>query len=196
MDTKTIIKDLSELRGNRKRRRVWKPFMEKYNCQKVCEIGVLRGENFKEFIAHSPEVAVAVDRWIDDGVISRCDSGYAQDRLDEIYNNFKTEVKDKKFVQIYKQYSINAVKSFPDNYFDIIYIDADHTYNACLRDIIDWYPTVRKGGFLTGDDFRKNYKTATGVRFGVIEAVTKFAKDNKLEFFKLPFHGWGIIKPI
>ena len=188
-----IIKDLSDL-GIKRRHRIWKPFMEKYSCKNVCEVGVWRGENFKDFIAHNPEVAIAVDSWIDDGVISRNDSGATQERLDEVYNKFAEEMSSKSFVQIVKKYSIDAVKAFPDDYFDIIYIDADHTYNACLRDIIDWYPKVKKGGFLTGDDFRRNYKTRTGVRFGVIDAVTKFAKDNELEFFELPHHGWGIIK--
>lgn len=192
-DGKEAIKDLSDLEI-RRRRRIWQPFMEKYNCKKVCEIGVWKGENFRNFIAHKPEVAIAVDSWINDGVISRNDSGSTQEELDKIYNQFKSEMKDKTFVQIIKKYSTDAVKAFPDNYFDIIYIDADHTYSACLRDIIDWYPKVKKGGFLTGDDFRKNYKTRTGVRFGVIEAVNKFTQDNNLEFFELPYYGWGIIK--
>jgi len=84
MDTKEIIKDLSEL-GIKRRHRIWQPFMDKYNCKKVCELGVWRGENFKDFIAHNPEVAIAIDSWVDDGVISRNDSGSTQEDFDKLF---------------------------------------------------------------------------------------------------------------
>ena len=187
-----ILEDLSSLRYNR-RYRIWKPFMEKYCCDYICEIGVRTGRNFKKMIKHNPTVAVAIDLWRDDGVMARNDLAYSQEVLDGQYEDFKSEMKDKAFVQIYREYSFDAVQRFEDDYFDLVYIDADHTYAGAMLDIIDWYPKVRKGGFLLGDDYR-THKTRTGVRFGVVEAVNKFARDNNLSFFVFPRCKWGMIK--
>lgn len=37
--------------------------------------------------------------------------------------------------------------------FDVIYIDGDHTEQACLRDLKTWWPAVSSGGFLVVDDY-------------------------------------------
>lgn len=185
--------------GLRKVRRIkkhytWEPFMRKYNCSIICEVGVCRGDNFREMIKHIPKVAVAIDSWIDDGVVSRNDGGYSQEELNKQYDDFKKSMSNKPFVQIYRQYSFDAVKKFPDNYFDVVYIDADHSYEGCLRDIKDWYPKVKAGRFLLGDDYRIYEGKRSGVTFGVIEAVNAFTQKNNLNFFELPHYGWGIIK--
>ena len=165
-----IINDLQTLEWV-ERRRIWQPFMEKYDCQVIGEVGVSLGRNLFNMIQHNPKEAVAIDAWINDGTISRNDALYTQEELDKQYENLKTVLKDKPFVKIYREYSTKAVKHFPDNYFDFIYIDADHTFEGCLRDIKDWYPKVRQGRFLVGDDYRGG-TTKSGVRFGVKEAVS------------------------
>jgi hypothetical protein len=38
-------------------------------------------------------------------------------------------------------------------YFDLVYIDADHTYPMVKKDIELWYPLVKKGGFIGGHDY-------------------------------------------
>ncbi len=175
-------------------RRVWEPFMRKYNCQRITEIGVLEGQNFKRMIEHNPEKAVAVDAWINDGVVSRDDLGYPQERLNQMHNKFKMEMAEKPFVQIYREYSVYAVSHFPDEYFDLIYIDADHSYEGCLKDIEAWYPKLKKGGFFIGDDYNDYTAPVTKVVFGVVRAVTEFCKKNNLAVYDLPSHGWATIK--
>lgn len=192
MELNEAIKDLQALEV-RHHHRMWQPFLLKYHCQVIAELGVYRGENFMTMIQHEPAVAVAVDSWINDGVVSRNDSGITQEELDQLYLSFKQRVADKPYVQVYREYTFEAVKRFPDNFFDLVYIDADHTYEACLRDITDWYPKVKPGGFLLGDDFW-NYRTKTGVHFGVKRAVNEFTTKNILSFFEFVRHGWGIIK--
>lgn len=193
MDIPDSIKDLQNLEIIRKKR-VWKPFMEKYDCQIICELGVFQGENFELMIKHNPQVAVAVDAWIDDGTASRNDMGFSQETLDKQYSDFVAKMSDKPFVQIYRKYTSDAVKYFPDNYFDLVYVDADHTYEGCLFDIKDWYPKVKNGKFLIGDDYRSAVAHRTEVIFGVVEAVQKFAAENDLTIYELPRYGWVIIK--
>lgn len=167
--------------------------MEKYNCQNICEIGVNDGSNFNFMIKHLPKIAVAVDCWINDGIASR-NEGYSDNKLNRIYNSFKAKVANKPYVQIYRKYSFDAVKHFPDEYFDLIYIDADHTYEACLKDIEDWYPKLKRERIMIGDDYC-DLISPRGVKFGVIKAVKQFAKANNLPFYVLPYYDWALIKP-
>ena len=51
-----------------------------------------------------------------------------------------------------KNYSLEAVKDFPDESLDIVYIDGDHEYPNCQHDIEAWLPKVKKGGWVTGHD--------------------------------------------
>lgn len=198
MSSDEIVEDLKLTRAQRRHYK-WEPFMRKYNCDVICEIGVQRGLNFNEMIRHKPKVAVAVDSWIDDGVLFRNDSGFSQEALDGMYEDFKKQMSDKPFVKIYRKYSFEAVKHFDDNYFDLIYIDGDHSYEGCLRDIEDWYPKLKKGGFLVGDDFRDDEMRVTlkkyiKFHFGVIQSVNEFTKKNNLKFHELTNNGWCIIK--
>lgn len=180
-----VEKDLNNLE-RRNYRRIWEPFMRKYKCDYVCEIGVYEGGNFLQMIAHNPKLAVAVDSWIDDHVSSRNESHLSQEVLDKQYLDFKQLMSDKPFVQIIRDYSTNAAEYFPDNYFDFVYIDADHTYEACYADIVTWYPKVKPGKFLVGHDYKRG--------LGVVDAVNKFVKDNNLKLIFLPHSNWIIVK--
>jgi len=189
------VEDLRNVEIRRKRR-VWKPFMEKYNIQKIAEIGVFEGFNFSLMIEHNPEVAIGVDMWIDDGIIARNDCGYPQERLNGMYNSVMESIKDKPFAKIMRMYTVDAAKFFPDEYFYLIYIDADHTYEGCKADLEAWWPKMKPGGFFTGDDYSKYRAKYTGVVFGVVEAVNEFAKKVNLPVYELSQHGWGIEKPL
>lgn len=196
MASNKTIKALSSVRSvPRKTPFIWEAFMQKYDIQIICELGVCRGVNFKQMTKHNPKLAVAVDSWRDDGMASRNDGFYSQKELDLQYEDFEKAMNTKPFVKIYRKYTFEAVEHFKDNYFDLIYVDADHSYEGVLRDLNDWYPKVKHGGFFLGDDYRIYEGRRPGIKFGVIEAVNQFGKEKKLEFFELPTYGWGIIKP-
>lgn len=46
-----------------------------------------------------------------------------------------------------------AAGLFADGCFDIVYIDGDHRQAAVEADLAAWFPKVRPGGVLCGDDF-------------------------------------------
>lgn len=166
--------------------KVWQPFMEKYDCKYVCELGIFKGGNFMEMIAHKPKLAVAVDTWNNDGVHGKNDATYPQEELEKQYEYFKGLVKDKPFVKIVRDYTVNAAKRFPDNYFDFVYIDADHSIEACYADIITWYPKVKNGKFLVGHDYKRG--------FGVVAAVDRFVKENNLKLMFIHPSTWAVVK--
>ena len=97
--------------------------------------------------------------------------------------------------------SVVTVKEFAANsddpICDLIYIDGDHTYEGCLSDIENWYPKVKKGGFLTGDDYIRTVDPV-GIVYEVKKAVGHFALKNNLEVYEIPGNewasGWAIIK--
>ena len=73
-----------------------------------------------------------------------------------------------------KEFSIEAAKMFDDYYFDFIYIDGDHSYEAVINDLHAYYPKLKNFGVLCGDD----YGHPSGL--GVIQAVQEFSIDKKL----------------
>jgi hypothetical protein len=61
-------------------------------------------------------------------------------------------------------------------YFDLVFLDADHTYEGVKKDIELWYPLIKKNGILSGHDYGFNN---TGTYKGVQKAVDEvFGKDN------------------
>lgn len=61
-----------------------------------------------------------------------------------------------------------AASLFPDRYFDLVFIDADHYYEAVKADIPLWLPKIKKGGVLIGHDIGN--KRHPGVKKAVTEA--------------------------
>ena len=55
--------------------------------------------------------------------------------------------------QVIRGKSKSAVELFDDEFFDFIYIDADHTYDSVCQDIQLYLPKLKKGGFIAGHDY-------------------------------------------
>lgn len=49
--------------------------------------------------------------------------------------------------------SEQASNLFADNSLDFVYIDGNHQYKYVKQDLELWYPKVKKGGYLMGDDY-------------------------------------------
>jgi len=80
--------------------------------------------------------------------------------------NSKQEIQDKRYnmvleiakpcgdkVTVIRKDSRLAPSDFEDNYFDFIYIDANHKYEYVKADLNNWYPKLRPGGFFSGHDY-------------------------------------------
>ena len=68
-----------------------------------------------------------------------------------------------------KGFSIKKVNEFINEFFDMVYIDANHEYEFVLADIKAWLPKIKKGGIISGHDF--NHTDPHGTRVGVEQAV-------------------------
>lgn len=88
--------------------------------------------------------------------------------IDPIYGHYHTRVQEKwdqlhlkacKLMRCFPQFrvlrasSLEVAKIFPEKYFDLVFIDADHFYEPLKQDIENWLPLIRKGGMLSGHDY-------------------------------------------
>ena len=145
----------------------------------ICEVGVRFGENLKNLITPNVKNAYGVDIWMNTNSMGQNDNLYPQDELDRQYNNVVNMFKSDDRVKIIRDFSVNSSHSFPDEYFDFVYLDADHTYQSVKEDLESWWPKIKKGGILSGHDYIDGDLTIRlghSVRFGVVEAVEEFKK--------------------
>lgn len=61
--------------------------------------------------------------------------------------------------------SVAAAAAVPDNSVDVVWLDGAHDYEGVRNDINAWWPKVKVGGFIGGDDFIK----CVGVKQAVLE---------------------------
>ena len=73
-----------------------------------------------------------------------------------------------------KQLSLEAAPRFADSTVDFVYIDALHTYEAVMSDLLAWWPKLRRGRIMAGHDYNPTKWP------GVCQAVDEFVKENQL----------------
>jgi len=91
---------------------------------------------------------------------------YGKERIASMYETCINKIKmNRHFINLCKADSKKASISFENESIDFAYIDASHTFENILRDLVGWYPTIKKGGIISGHDY-----TWDGVR----KAVERF----------------------
>lgn len=56
--------------------------------------------------------------------------------------------------------SLTGASIFKNDSVDLVFIDADHIYDFVKKDILAWYPKVKKGGIICGHDCELKYTDA------------------------------------
>lgn len=134
------------------RARVLSQFIEAHGIKRMAELGVFRGDTFFSLLDRHPDLQiVGVDTWEwgeRDG-----DDGSRSYRVSPLHL-FEADIKRdiRKYgnrAQIIKGRTVEAAKAYPDGHFDLVFIDADHTYEGVRADIEAWWPKTK---FLTGHD--------------------------------------------
>jgi len=82
------------------------------------------------------------------------------------------------------------LKKIKKNSLDLIFVDGNHEYDYVLEDLRNYFPKLKKGGILIGDDFnsrsKKNdflNKMSTKKKSkGVYEAAVDYSKEKKISF--------------
>ena len=103
---------------------------------------------------------------------------------DRVYNEVKARFQDPE-VEICRMTSDMWFEQFNDEMLDWIYIDGDHSYEGCLRDLENSLKVVKQGGLILGDDY--GWPNAKWFKPGVTKAVDEFINRHKLN--KMLRHG-------
>ncbi|MEM4217984.1 MAG: class I SAM-dependent methyltransferase [Candidatus Methanomethylicaceae archaeon] len=98
-------------------------------------------------------------------------------------------------VRILRSLIEDAALSFPREYFDFVYIDAAHSYEAVKKHLDLYYPLVRRGGMIAGHDY---WKAESLPWIEVRPAVDDWCRENGLKISIIsdePCGSFAIIKP-
>ena len=160
----------------------------------VVEIGSYRGHMSRRMLHHPNLKLIMVDPWgehISESYKSTGDD-FASHTAEE-WANIKEKALNavswaKGRVKVYQGTSEGAAEYFKDEFFDVVFIDGDHSYEQTKKDIIAWWPLIAPGGYLGGHDYRsdKNY--------GVIQPVDEFVSEIGLELELGENYTWFVRK--
>ena len=160
------------------------PIWRDNDMTSFCEIGVAHGSfaNFIEGILR-PKRLVGIDPYIVYNDRHSYDYFFkTQENLDALYNKVAVDYRERAYRELYRETSEEAVSRFEDESFDIVYIDGHHDYEYVKQDCELWWPKVKRGGMMIGDD----YIPKGDVDFGVIPAVDDFANEMQLDLQLAP----------
>lgn len=151
-----------------------------------CEIGLEKGKNAVTMYNNIPGLKLyGVDSYRQHPQASYIYHAeirhWNQDYLNRIKAQAEGRMKGRNFVLL-EDFSEDATKKVEDNSLDFVYIDADHSYDMVMQDIIVWGRKIRKGGIVSGHDYYYN-KDKPGRRAKVTQAVNDYTKIHDIKFF-------------
>lgn len=120
------------------------------DMKRGAEIGVWKGDLSVKFCAAGLEW-IAVDAWspLPGWEDARNDAAALVEAKRIAWSRLKRYRK----CRILEMTSAEAAAVIPDKSLDLVYIDADHGYEAVIRDLDLWTPKIRPGGFIGGHDY-------------------------------------------
>lgn len=121
----------------------------------MAEVGVYRGEFAAKILRRVPQISryYMIDPW------RRLDNwNKPANRDDERFQKiYESAIERTRFAAekttVLRGTTMECVDEVPDGALDFVYIDGDHTLRGIAIDLIRWYPKVRQGGWIAGDDF-------------------------------------------
>ncbi len=142
----------------------------------IAEVGVAKGR-FSEKILNitRPKTLHLIDSW-QSKLFGNKARTLVQDR-------FKKQI-ELGIVKVRHGCSTDVLFSFPDKYFDWVYLDTDHTYTTTHKELELCRQKVKPGGIIAGHDYTpRHYRN--GNVFGVAEAVNEFCFKHSWKFVLL-----------
>lgn len=141
---------------------VFASLINEYNANITAEVGCGYGQHSKELLRDTNVVKhYMIDQYkyydndaFSDGIKNiQADLTIEQkfDDFCEMVKNEVTQYGDR--VEFIRKTSTDAAKSFNDESLDAIFVDANHAFKYVLEDLYAWWPKVKKGGFMAGDDY-------------------------------------------
>ncbi|MBM3599235.1 MAG: class I SAM-dependent methyltransferase [Alphaproteobacteria bacterium] len=153
----------------------------------MAEIGVARGDFSATIMSLTkPAKLHLIDAWIHQERADLTQDSNNPPQLDQdqrhqgVLGRFAAEIASGQ-VEVHRSLSHLKAASFPDRYFDWIYVDADHSYDGVTGDLEAYFPKIKPDGLILGHDYSWHGK----VNFGVVEAVNDFISRHRLDFLAI-----------
>ena len=149
-----------------------------------CELGVFAGE-FSQYLFNiiKPTKMYLIDGWtlcgeeLFSGDVDG--NGKCVMRSSVLHGIVVNRFKSNKNVHVWMGWTHEKIADIPDDSLDWIYVDADHSYDGCLRDLELCLFKVKKNGFIMGHDYEINKaKCKNNWNFGVGKAVDTFLENH------------------
>lgn len=135
------------------------------------EIGVAEGNYSEVLLKANPTCELLlVDPW---HAYSDNPQNKSKEKHEFAYNETLRKTEGYPNVTIMQDYSMNAVRAIKPEWLDWVYVDANHLFDECVMDIIEWSKRVRSGGIVSGDDYYA-LDQKRWVGGGVVEAVNAY----------------------
>ena len=133
------------------------------------ELGVAGGRFTAHLLGQFPELhMLAVDLWAPRPRLDRVGfESYEEWDFTRLRREFRERTApyaDR--VTVIEKDTRAAALDVPDGSLDFVFIDAEHTYEAVLADVIAWRPKIIAGGLVCGHDFSARFP-------GVMRAVNE-----------------------
>jgi len=143
------------------------------------EIGVAEG-SFSQVLLDvtEPELLYLIDSWeyITDEALKDDASNVPQAAQNSRRQQVMQTLGVKSRVRVLRARSLNAATNFMDDFFDWVYIDADHTQAGA--DAEAWWSKIKSGGWATGHDY-----TNVGEYITVKAQIDEFVARRGLKLF-------------
>lgn len=153
----------------------------------VAEIGVWVGRHSKQICDISePRELHLIDPWEWNAQNAGAHyKGVVKVEHDAAYQEAVNRLSGYPGVEFHRMTSTLGSEKFPDEYFDWVYIDGDHRYDAVINDLNIWRPKIKPGGYLTGHDLNLSVEWRLGDkipddRSQVNKALVHFLEDQDL----------------
>jgi len=91
-------------------------------------------------------------------------------------------------VTFIRKLASEAVSDLANSSLDFLYIDANHSYEACKRDLLAYYPKMQPGGIIAGHDYLDG--SLPEGEFGVKRAVDEFLDGIRFSNFYVTAELW------
>jgi len=152
------------------------------------EIGTFRGVNAYAILSFLPiKMLYLIDPYLEyDEYVEAWIPNHSQSDFNNDYARAKKRLrKFKDKITFIKMKSEEATVRIPDD-LDFIYVDGNHKYEYVKRDLELYYPKLRKGGILGGDNFEVEFQ-------GIPRAVLEFVDKMNLKLYGVD-KDWWVIK--